>query len=257
MQKNTTHLGDARPNQPPTRSRRRQQHQRHRIGTPMGCALTGCVMVFGMACATPEGELGQTTIETSCASGDSECETARALRPLAVGAFLPARLEAIADGAEGIVLDLRPVTDKVTLDTGRMVGARPGVTGVIAEAPDGTAVDFFHVWVAVADRLALRRVGSESEVPEKLDLFAGEGANAVVGTPSHLMLDVRAFHHSQEMGGDLNETWAVTSDNPEFIIMNEGQPGQRRLLLPEDAATATVTVTGVELEFSFVVEVIS
>jgi len=207
------------------------------------------------ACATDPGELGQATLDTPCTPGDADCETARALRPLPVGAAIEARIRAVADGAEGVVLDLVPASDKVVLEEGRLVGTAPGVSGVVAEAPTGTAVDFFHIWVAQADRLSFFREGIEAALDEQIDLFSGFGANQEVGTPSHIQLDIRAVHHSQEMGGDLQEEWTVTSDNETFRLMNEGVPGRRRLLLPLEAATAVVTVNGVGLERSVTLEV--
>lgn len=174
------------------------------------------------------------------AKGGEEGKPVRA--PLALGASFQPEVLAELKGDAAPVLSLisgRP--DVLAFERGRLWGRAPGLAPVLIATSDGVVIDFYHVWVARATRLALRR--SDEAGKDLGEMLAG--FDFVVG--ESVYLTPRVYYEAQELTGDVDAEWSVAPPLVEFL--RRGVPGDRRLLARRAGeAKLRVAVAGVELE---------
>jgi hypothetical protein len=177
----------------------------------LACALGAC----------SSGQLNQVPVETRCAAGDKGCETAGAIRPLAVGARMPLEVNAIAaPGGQIPATHLAIVDEDVAVDDrGQLLGVGAGVTAVLFVTDDDSVLDLTHVAIARAERLAFVS-GDQAEVAGPITMAPG----GVVA------LSLAAKSDSQTLGGDLGEAFVI--DNAAFTLT--ASPGAVAIRAPTD-----------------------
>lgn len=207
--------------------------------------LAALPAVAALGCA--DGQLAQSAVDAPCPAGDVDCEAAPTTAPLAAGARYALEIRPVIVGGTTVAASLRSGDEAVLLvESGLVRTVAPGVAAVLAVTDEGAVVDFTHLTVVKADRLSLHRGGGaerdERALPDAIEVFPGE----------ELTLALRTWRGAQELAGDVTEQWSV--DNPDFQLVNQGFPQERRLRAPASGRT-TLTIDAVEIEKTLTLEV--
>jgi hypothetical protein len=179
------------------------------------------------------GALDQAALAGEC-EGDSGCIDELAAGPLAVGGTVATSVRIDTDGSGTAVLELLAADPDVVEITGHQItGVTPGMSAVIVtETTTGSVVDFFHLFVAVPDRLELTRlggVGAGADLAGDIDLLEGD----------ELTLGVVAFRGPQRLVGTGEVAWSVTGDA--VTLLSDGNPDRQRIVARR-AGTAVVAI---------------
>lgn len=162
--------------------------------------------------------------------------------PLALGASLRPNIKLDTHGDAAPTLALisgRP--EIIAVDAGRLWARAPGLAPLLIATPDGVVIDFYHLSVERAQRVALQRVDETGkdlgEIQEGIDFVVGES----------LYLVPRVYADAQQLTGDVSADWTLSS--PIADVLRCGFPAQRRLIARAPGeATLRVGVTGVAFE---------
>ena len=155
--------------------------------------------------------------------------------PLAVGSMYrpELKLELQGGGVPALVLD-SPRSHIVSVRDGTLFARAPGLAAVLAKMPDGTVIDFLHVWVEAPTRITLHRFSVDftdlGAVTAPVDLVVSE---SVILTP-------RIYANAQRLAGSAESSWQV--EPPLLTVLRDGVP-ERRRLVARTPGRAKVTVS--------------
>jgi len=194
------------------------------------------------------GALGQAHLSADCPSEDLSCVAQGLDGPLAVGAT--ARINVVLAFQGAATPPTRLVSSHpeiLTVDGDNVRGTANGnVTLLMMLNDEDTVIDFMHVWVSDADRIALsiftpdgRELG---EVVTGAELLTGED----------LVLDATLYARGQKLLGHSEATFEADSDV--VTLLREPTSGRTRVVARKPGQ-ATVTVTASGLATSLSVEV--
>jgi hypothetical protein len=219
------------------------------------------LLALPMGCADAEGQLSGAALERACAPQDPTCAEAGLDGPLAAGARIPIWISPQVSGSTAVALDWEVVNGEIAdVEEGRIVGRSPGVTAILARTPgDGVVIDFLHIWVDTPERISLHRVvenmTDQRELGDHIQVFPGED----------LILRLQIAAGPRRLLGDAQEDWVLlcnedglepitdqpfsaqstqesTSCDENFFLMDQGNPAERRLLVPEEGPDETTLV---------------
>lgn len=219
-------------------------------------ALASATCVVGMissACSDSVGQLSYNELDIPCGEEQTDCQRDGIDRPIAVGTSLPLTLAPTVAGGTSPALRLEPVDENVAVvDAAVVVATGPGVTAILARVPDGDVIDLTHVWVDEAERLTLHAVRDgvvdERPLEDRLDVLSSE--------TRELSFTFKLWSQGRELMGDCTTSWTLDADEG-FVLMNEGDARERRLLLPETGTgTATLTLATLAFSHTLTVEVV-
>jgi hypothetical protein len=158
--------------------------------------------------------------------------------PLAVGStYRPeVKLDLRGGGVPALVLE-SPRTHVVSVREGALRAQSPGLTAVLVRMPDGTVIDFLHVWVEAPTRVSLHRYAPDftelGVVSAPIDLVVSES----------VLLTPRIYAGVQRLAGNAEATWHVKP--PLLTVLRDGVPERRRLVARAPGqATVTVSMLG-------------
>ncbi|MCB9558818.1 MAG: hypothetical protein H6709_00905 [Kofleriaceae bacterium] len=222
---------------PPSPVVSRPPRRAPRLAAAVGVALAAS------ACGRA-GALGQATMFKECSPADAGCRRAAPAAPLAVGSRLRPDVQVDVAGSVMPVIALassRP--EVVDVVDGAMIARAPGMAAVVIATPDGTVIDFQHLWVADADRLVVERPsplgGGAEEIVGPLELVAGES----------VLLSSTLLGGAQRLAGDGGATWTATACDgcgEVVALLQDGVAGRRRVVArAPGTARVTVTASGV------------
>lgn len=216
-------------------------HPRHRSFAPLLL-----LPLATLACS--DGQLSQSAVDAPCPAGDVDCEAAPTTAPVAAGARYALEIRPVIVGGTTVAAALRSGDDAILrVEDGVVRTVAPGVAAVLAVTDDGAVVDFTHLTVVKADRLTLHRGGGaerdERELPDAIEVFPGE----------ELTLALRTWRGAQALAGDAGEEWIP--DNPEFLVVNQGFPQERRLRAPA-AGSTVLTIAALGLQKTLTLRVV-
>ena len=177
------------------------------MNRPVLGAFAAAALTVASCNSGSEGALGQAHLSADCPSQDLSCIAQGLDGPLAVGAA--ARINVI-QGCRLATPPTRLVSshpDVLAVDGDVVHGATAGrVTLLVMLADEDAVVDFIHVWVTAADRLALSAFTSDGrelgEVVTGAELLTGEDS----------VLAARLYGRGQKLLGDTQAAFAVDSD---------------------------------------------
>jgi hypothetical protein len=213
----------------------------------LGTLLAATVAASSCGEGSP-GALGQAHLSADCPSEDLSCVAQGLDGPLAVGAT--ARINVVVAFQGAATPPTRLVSSHpeiLAVDGDTVRGAAGGnVTLLIMLNDEDTVVDFMHVWVAEADRLALsvftpdgRELG---EVVADAELLTGED----------LVLAASLYGRGQKLLGNTEATF--TADSDVVTLLREPTSGRTRVVARKPGQ-ATIAVTASGLATSLSVEV--
>ena len=203
--------------------------------------------VWGCGGGSP-GALGQAHLSSDCPSQDLTCVVQGLDGPLAVGAAARINVALAFQGAATPPTRLvSSHPDILTVDGDSVRGAADGrVTLLVMLGDKDAVVDFMHVWVTAADRLALSVFTSDGrelgEVVTGAELLPGED----------LVLAARLYAQGQKLLGDTQAAFATDSDV--VTLLREPTSGRTRMVARRPGQ-ATITVTAGGLTTTLAVEV--
>jgi hypothetical protein len=177
----------------------------------------GAVLIGVCGCGG-RGALAQGRIADASGEERSDLDA-----PLAAGStYRPeVKLELRGGGTPALVLE-SPRSSVVSVRDGMLFAMRPGLAAVLARTPDGTVIDFLHVWVETPTRVTLHRFSRDAidlgEVTAPLDLVVSES----------VLLTPRIYAGAQQLAGSAESTWRV--DPPLLAVLRDGVPERRRLV---------------------------
>jgi hypothetical protein len=158
--------------------------------------------------------------------------------PLAVGSsYRPEmKVELRGGGVPSLILD-SPRSQVLSVQDGTLFARSPGLAAVLVKMPDGTTIDFLHIWVAAPTQLTLHRFSQDfsdlGAVTAPLDLVAGES----------VLLTPRIYAGAQRLAGNAESTWRV--EPPLLDVLSDGVPERRRLVARAPGLTkVTVSMLG-------------
>jgi hypothetical protein len=158
--------------------------------------------------------------------------------PLAVGSsYRPeVKLELRGGGVPSLILD-SPRSEVLSVQDGTLFARTPGLAAVLVKMPDGTAIDFLHIWVAAPTHLTLHRFSQDfadlGAVTAPLDLVVAES----------VLLAPRIYAGAQRLAGSAESTWQV--EPPVLDVLSDGVPERRRLVARAPGRTkVTVSMLG-------------
>jgi hypothetical protein len=192
-----------------------------------------------------QGALGQAHLSADCPSEDLTCVAQGLDGPLAVGAA--ARINVVQAFQGAATPPTRLVSshpDILAVDGQTVRGVAEGrVTLLVMLADQEAVVDFIHVWVSAADRLALSVFTSDGrelgEVVTGAELLAGED----------LVLAASVYARGQKLLGDTQAAFATDSDV--VTLLREPTSGRTRVVARRPGqATLTVTAGGLATTLS-------
>jgi hypothetical protein len=135
----------------------------------------------------------------------------------------------------------------VSVRDGTLFATAPGLAAVLAKMPDGTVIDFLHVWVEAPTRITLHRFSQDftdlGAVTAPVDLVVSES----------MLLTPRIYAGAQRLAGSAESTWQV--EPPLLTVLHDGVP-ERRRLVARTPGRAKVTVTMVGKSTSIDVRVV-
>ncbi len=123
---------------------------------------------------------------------------------------------------------------------GRINAIAPGVTAILVTSKEGTVLDFYHLWVEQATRVALHQLDENArdlgEILAGMDLLVGE---SVYLTP-------KVYYDAQELAGIVRGKWKV--EPAIAMILRQGVADRRRIVgtKPGDAKL-TIDLAGISL----------
>jgi hypothetical protein len=171
--------------------------------------------LFLIACAT-DGGLEQAELEPADVGDDL------ADGPLALGATVDINVAINTPGSGTPALELSAANADVLQVTGnQLTGLSPGFSAVLALDEQNRILDFFHVFVAVPDRVEIQRLGGVG-VGTDLD----GGIELLVG--DELALGARAYRGPQRLAGSAAMGW--TSDSDAVVVLLDGDVDRRRIV---------------------------
>jgi len=195
-----------------------------------------------------EGALGQAHLSADCPAQDLTCVAQGLDGPLAVGAA--ARINVVQAFPGSATPPTRLVSshpDVLAVDGDLVRGATSGrATLLVMLADEDAVIDFMHVWVTAADRLALSVFTSDGrelgEVVTGAELLTGED----------LVLSARLYARGQKLLGDSQAVFAIDSDV--VTLLREPTSGRTRVVARKPGQ-ATITVTAGGLATTLALEV--
>ncbi len=169
------------------------------------------------------GALGQSSTADDCNPNDEACLASGLDAPLAVGASVRPRIKLDVQGSGAMDVDLVSTQPGVaTAAGGVLTGHSPGIAAILMRMPDGTVVDFVHIWVAAPTRIELVRMS-----PEGADRGTLSGdIGLVVGENIHL--ESRIYGEARELTGYADTRWRV--DPPLVDVIGDGTEKGRRII---------------------------
>lgn len=208
----------------------------------LGSALSGC------GTEGTSGALGQSEVSPGCSSADGPCLTSGLDAPIAMGARVPIEVSIVAQGAAAPPLTfVSGNTSVFSVDGTEVVGEGGGVAALLFTDPEGSVIDFIHLYVAQPTALELHRADggelSARALGERMELLVGDDF-ALAAVP---------YVGAQAMIGELEIEWSAEGDAVQML--DEGIGSMRRLVAREEG-TATLRVTGFEQERSIELEVL-
>src|SRR5215203_2358631 len=133
------------------------------------------------------------------------------------------------------------IVDKVSESVGIVTDVVGGTTGVTAQAAGGASQK------TTADReegqddsVADEASGGESsgrEVGEEVRGLSGAGRGEPLGTPEERYAQYRIYDQDGERIGPLSDLFVDENDEPEYVGVETGLPGNRSVLVPAEAIT--------------------
>jgi len=133
------------------------------------------------------------------------------------------------------------IVDKVSETVGTVTDVVGGTTGVTAQAAGGASQK------TTADReegqddsVADEASGGESsgrEVGEEVRGLSGAGRGEPLGTPEERYAQYGIYDHDGERIGPLSDLFVDENDEPEYVGVETGLPGNRSVLVPAEAIT--------------------
>lgn len=218
------------------------------MNRPVLGAFAAAALTVASCNSGSEGALGQAHLSADCPSQDLSCIAQGLDGPLAVGAA--ARINVIQAFPGSATPPTRLVSshpDVLAVDGDVVHGATAGrVTLLVMLADEDAVIDFMHVWVTAADRLALSAFTSDGrelgEVVTGAELLTGED----------LVLAARLYGRGQKLLGDTQAAFAIDSDV--VTLLREATSGRTRVVARKPGL-ATITVTAGGLATTLAVEV--
>jgi hypothetical protein len=195
-----------------------------------------------------QGALGQAHLSADCPSQDLTCVAQGLDGPLAVGAAARINVRLVFQGAATPPTRLvSSHADILAVDGESVRGVADGrVTLLVMLANEDAVVDFMHVWVTAADRLALSVFTADGrelgEVVTGTELLTGED----------VVLAASLYARGQKLRGDTQAVFATDSDV--VTLLREPTSGRTRVVARRPGS-ATVSVTASGLATTLSVEV--
>jgi hypothetical protein len=188
------------------------------------------------------GALGQASVKPECGALSQACLQNGMDAPLALGAAMGIAVDYSVAGNSGPPTTLATVNaDVLEVDDAVISGKSEGASGLLILDPEGSVVDFIHVWVARATDLEIVRHNTEGAVmgtvSDRATLLAGD----------ELLLSVEAFSTTQGLLGLFETTWDIEvseGDDP-IVVVDDIVFGWYRLVA-RGAGKARVTVSALE-----------
>lgn len=206
-------------------------HPLHLAGlalAPFLLVLTGCgAGAMGQVATSPGGSADKGGLASSLDA------------PLAVGGEVRPALEFQVKGsAAPSVQLLSPRSNVLEVRDGLLVGKAAGLAPVLVAVDGGTVIDFIHVTVRAAERIAVHGFdaggGDVGPLSEPVELLVGDSVR----------LSPRPYAGSERLVGVATSTWVV--EPPIAVVLREGLPGRVRLVARQPgSATVKVTMMGV------------
>lgn len=206
--------------------------------------LLAIVALLG-ACGR-DGALEQVDFAPECAPGDLACQGGGIDRPLAVGAVLPLDVSSAVPGSVALGIELAVADPSVLKVSGHeLTGLAEGRSALVAVTDGDMALDFTHVWVVRASRIAIRRRldPDEQTIEAPIQLLVGD----------ELTLDVAAYAQGARLAGRLAVDWSTSSEA--LSLLEDGTIGTRRVVARAPGASEIVA-TWDEHEARITVEVL-
>lgn len=215
-----------------------------------GLALMGCGDVSDIGPPPAGGALGQANLRPECGALSQACLDQGLDAPIAVGARIGLGIDYDLAGNAGPSLALSAVDASVLAIDGAVVaGMQEGSTSLLITGPEGTVIDFIHLWVAEPTQLHVVRHNDQGAA---VGTVAAEGT-LLVG--DEVLLSVEAFDETQALIGQFDTAFTIdVLDGVEPVIIVEDivfgwyrlvarEPGRARIM-----ATALNQTREIEVE---------
>lgn len=211
-----------------------------RVFSTRRAVLAVCTALAGVGCAGgSEGGLGQANVSSDCPSAELTCIAQGLDGPLAVGAAV--RVNVIVEFQGAATPPTRLVSshpDILAVEGSSVRGAAEGnATLLIMLADEDAVIDFLHVWVTAADRLALGLFSREG-----VDLGEALGSAELL-TGEDLVLAAQFYARDQKLLGDAEASWSTDGDV--VTLLREPTSGRTRVVARKPGhATISVQANG-------------
>lgn len=188
------------------------------------------------------GAIGQSTM----VRGEGQ-HAERVDAPLAVGASIEPDVRAELRGSTAPTLVLTSSRPEVlTAEDGRITGRAPGVAAVLVTTKAGAVIDFYHLWVEQAERVAVQRLDARGRSMGRVR----DGIDMLVGESVHLA--PRLYTGAQQLEGTVDAQWEV--DSPAAQVLRQGDPAIRRIVA-RHTGEATLTIRAAERQTTLSIRV--
>jgi len=158
--------------------------------------------------------------------------------PLAVGSIYrpEPKLQLPGGGVPALILE-SPRSQVISIHAGAIHARAPGLAAVLTKMPDGTVIDFLHVWVEAPTRITLHRFSQDfadlGMVTGPIDLVVAES----------VLLTPLIYADAQRLAGSAESSWSV--EPPLLTVLRDGVPERRRLVARAPGQTkVTVSMLG-------------
>src|SRR5215210_2588843 len=133
------------------------------------------------------------------------------------------------------------IVDKVSETVGTVTDVVGGTTGVASQAAGGasqkTTADREEGQDDSAADVASGGESSGREVGEEVRGLSGAGRGEPLGTPEERYAQYGIYDHDGERIGPLSDLFVDENDEPEYVGVETGLPGNRSVLVPAEAIT--------------------
>jgi hypothetical protein len=192
---------------------------------------------------------GSGTSKPECGALSQGCMGQGLDAPIALGSTLEIAIDYKLAGVSGPPTLIETANPLVLKSEGKttVAGMSPGMTAIFFVGPEGTVIDFLHVYVAQPDELRILRYAPDGTILGRVQ----DSVKLLVG--DEVLVSVETFGKGQALLGNYPLTFA--SSAPRVAIVPDPVGGWYRVVARE-AGTATITFEALGIKKEWALEVL-